>query len=105
MANGGLLGRGLGGGLPWVTPLVQSDMIFTAFGEELGLTGAMALLLIYGLLVQRGLRTALMIKDPYSKLLAVGLSFMLALHVFGILRGGTRLVPPPHIPPPFLPPG
>jgi cell division protein FtsW (lipid II flippase) len=102
MANGGLLGRGLGGGLPWVTPLVQSDLIFTAFGEELGLVGAMALLLIYGLLVQRGLRTALMIKDPYSKLLAGGLSFMLALQVFVIVGGVTRLIPLTGITTPFL---
>ncbi len=102
MANGGLFGRGLGGGLPWVTPLVQSDLIFTGFGEELGLTGAMALLLIYGLLVQRGLRTALMIKDPYSKLLAGGLSFMLALQVFVIVGGVTRLIPLTGITTPLL---
>jgi cell division protein FtsW (lipid II flippase) len=102
MANGGLLGRGLGGGLPWVTPLVQSDLIFTAFGEELGLAGAMALLLIYGLIVQRGLRTALMIKDPFSKLLAGGLSFMLALQVFVIVGGVTRLIPLTGITTPFL---
>ena len=73
MANGGLLGKGLGGGEPYWTPLVQSDFVFTGFGEELGLAGVMALLLIYGLIVQRGLRTALMVKDPYSKLLAGGL--------------------------------
>jgi cell division protein FtsW (lipid II flippase) len=102
MANGGLLGRGLGGGQPYWTPLVQSDMIFTAFGEELGLAGAMALLLIYGLLVQRGLRTAIMIKDPYSKLLAGGLSFMLALQVFVIVGGVTRLIPLAGITTPFL---
>ena len=102
MANGGLLGRGLGGGQPFWTPLVQSDFIFTAFGEELGLTGVMALLLIYGLIVQRGLRTALMIKDPYSKLLAGGLSFMLALQVFVIVGGVTRLIPLTGITTPFL---
>jgi cell division protein FtsW (lipid II flippase) len=102
MANGGLLGRGLGNGQPWWTPLVQSDFIFTAFGEELGLAGAMALLLIYGLIVQRGLRTALMIKDPYSKLLAGGLSFMLALQVFVIVGGVTRLIPLTGITTPFL---
>ena len=63
MANGGLLGKGLGGGQPFWTPLVQSDLIFTAFGEELGLAGVMALLLLYGLFVQRGLRTAMLVKD------------------------------------------
>ncbi len=102
MAAGGLLGRGLGNGQPYFTPLVQSDFIFTAFGEELGLAGAMALLLIYGLLVQRGLRTALMIKDPYSKLLAGGLSFMLALQVFVIVGGVTRLIPMTGITTPLL---
>jgi len=102
MANGGLLGRGLGNGQPYWTPLVQSDFVFTAFGEEIGLTGVMALLLIYGLIVQRGFRTAIMVKDPYSKLLAGGLSFMLALQVFVIVGGVTRLIPLTGITTPFL---
>jgi cell division protein FtsW (lipid II flippase) len=102
MANGGLLGRGLGGGQPWWTPLVQSDFIFTAFGEELGLAGVMALLLLYGLFVQRGLRTALLAKDEYSKLLASGLAFMFALQVFVIVGGVTRLLPDTGITTPFL---
>jgi cell division protein FtsW (lipid II flippase) len=102
MANGGLLGKGLGGGQPFWTPLVQSDEIFTAFGEELGLTGVMALLLLYGLFVQRGLRTAMLVKDDYSKLLATGLSFMLALQVFVIVGGVTNLIPFTGITTPFL---
>jgi cell division protein FtsW (lipid II flippase) len=102
MANGGLLGRGLGGGQPFWTPLVQSDLIFTAFGEELGLAGVMALLLLYGLLVQRGLRTALLAKDEYSKLLASGLAFMFALQVFVIVGGVTRVIPLTGITTPFL---
>jgi cell division protein FtsW (lipid II flippase) len=102
MANGGLLGKGLGGGQPFWTPLVQSDEIFTAFGEELGLTGVMALLLLYGLFVQRGLRTAMLAKDDYSKLLATGLSFMFALQVFVIVGGVTNLIPFTGITTPFL---
>jgi len=102
MGNGGLLGRGLGGGQPFWTPLVQSDFIFTAFGEELGLTGVMALLLLYGLFVQRGLRTAMLVKDDYSKLLASGLSFMFALQVFVIVGGVTRVIPLTGITTPFL---
>jgi cell division protein FtsW (lipid II flippase) len=102
MASGGLLGKGLGGGQPYITPLVQSDLVFTAFGEELGLAGAMAILLIYGLIVQRGLSTALLVKDPFSKLLAGGLSFMLALQVFVIVGGVTRLIPLTGITTPFL---
>jgi cell division protein FtsW (lipid II flippase) len=102
MTSGGLLGKGLGGGQPYITPLVQSDLVFTAFGEELGLAGLMAILLIYGLIVQRGLRTAMSVKDPFSKLLAGGLSFMLALQVFVIVGGVTRLIPLTGITTPFL---
>ena len=66
MGFGGVLGTGLGNGQPYWTPLVQSDFIFTAFGEELGLTGLMAILLIYGLIVERGLRAAVAVRDPFS---------------------------------------
>ena len=102
LGNGGLLGKGLGNGQPFWTPLVQSDEIFTAFGEELGLTGVMAMLLLYGLFVQRGLRTAMLVKDDYSKLLASGLSFMFALQVFVIVGGVTNLIPFAGITTPFL---
>ena len=102
MAFGGLFGTGLGQGQPYHTPLVQSDFIFTAFGEELGLVGVMALLLIFGLLVQRGLRAALAVNDPFSKLLAGGLSFVLALQVFVIVGGVSGLIPLTGITTPFL---
>jgi cell division protein FtsW (lipid II flippase) len=102
MGNGGLLGKGLGNGQPFWTPLVQSDLIFTAFGEEIGLAGVMVLLLLYGVFVQRGLRTAMLVKDEYSKLLASGLSFMFALQVFVIVGGATRLIPLTGITTPFL---
>ncbi len=102
MAFGGLFGTGLGAGQPYHTPLVQSDFIFAAFGEELGLVGVMALLLVFGLLVQRGLRAALAAKDPFSKLLVGGLSFVLALQVFVIVGGVTGLIPLTGITTPFL---
>ena len=102
MASGGLLGKGLGAGQPYLTPLVQSDLVISAFGEEIGLAGVMAILLIYGLIVQRGLRIAMSVKDPFSKLLAGGLSFMLALQVFVIIGGVTRLIPLTGITTPFL---
>jgi cell division protein FtsW (lipid II flippase) len=102
LGYGGVLGRGLGGGMPYLTPLAQSDFVVTAFGEELGLAGLMALLLIYGLIVQRGMRAALMVKDPFSKLLGGGLAFMIALQVFVIVGGVTRLIPLTGITTPFL---
>ena len=102
MGYGGIFGSGLGHGQPFWTPLVQSDFIITAFGEELGLTGLMAILLIFGLLVERGLRAAIAVKDPFAKLLAGGLSFVLALQVFVIVGGVTRLIPLTGITTPFL---
>jgi cell division protein FtsW (lipid II flippase) len=102
MAFGGLFGTGLGQGQPYHTPLVQSDFIFSAFGEELGLVGVMALLLIFGLLVQRGLRAAVAVKDPFSKLLVGGLSFVLALQIFVIVGGVSGLIPLTGVTTPFL---
>jgi cell division protein FtsW (lipid II flippase) len=102
LGYGGILGTGLGHGQPYVTPLAQSDFIITAFGEELGMTGLMALLIIYGLIVQRGLRAAIAVRDPFSKLLAGGLAFTVALQVFIIVGGVTRLIPLTGITTPFL---
>ncbi len=102
MAFGGIFGTGLGLGQPYRTPLVQSDFIFTGLGEELGLTGLMALLLIFGLLVQRGLRAALAVRDPFAKLLAAGVAFVLALQVFIIVGGVTQIIPLTGITTPFL---
>jgi cell division protein FtsW (lipid II flippase) len=99
---GGILGTGLGHGQPYWTPLVQSDFIVTAFGEELGLTGLMAMLLLFGLIVQRGLRAAVAVRDPFSKLLAGGLAFAIALQVFIIVGGVTNLIPLAGITTPFL---
>jgi len=102
LGSGGILGTGLGHGQPFWTPLVQSDFIMTAFGEELGLTGLMAMLLIFGLMVERGLRSAVAVRDPFSKLLAGGLAFAIALQVFIIVGGVTNLIPLTGITTPFL---
>ncbi len=102
MAWGGLLGTGLGEGRPGLTPLARSDFIAAALGEELGMTGLMALILVYGLVVARGLRTALQCREPFGKLLAAGLAFAFALQVFTIIGGVTRLLPLTGLTTPFL---
>ncbi len=100
--SGGILGTGLGEGFPNLIPLSFSDFIMAVVGEELGLTGLMALLMVYALIVQRGLRTALAARDPFSKLLAGGLSFILAWQVFIIVGGVTRLIPLTGLVTPFM---
>jgi cell division protein FtsW (lipid II flippase) len=102
MAKGGLLGSGLGRGHPEITYFPESDFIFASFGEEIGLIGVFALLLLYVLLVERGLRTALGVRDGFGKLLAVGLSFSLALQCFVVVGGVTRLIPLTGLTMPFL---
>jgi cell division protein FtsW (lipid II flippase) len=102
MASGGILGTGLGQGHPNLIPLAFSDFIFPATGEELGLTGLMALLMVYALLVERGLRTSIAARDPFSKLLAGGLSFILAWQVFIIVGGVTNLIPLTGLVTPFM---
>jgi cell division protein FtsW (lipid II flippase) len=93
LAHGGLFGTGLGGGLPQIVPLANSDFIMSAIGEELGLVGIFAVLTMYLLLVARALRVANAHSDDFSKLLAVGLGFVIALQVFIVIGGVFRVVP------------
>ncbi len=102
MAWGGLFGTGWGLGRPNLTPLSKNDFVAAALGEELGVAGLMAIIVLYGVIVMRGLRTALTAKDPFSKLVAAGLSFVFALQVFAIIGGVTRLLPLTGLTTPFI---
>ena len=103
LGTGGVTGAGLGQGRSWLIGFAaKSDFILGSFGEELGLTGLMALFVVYGLLVQRALRTALAARDPFGKLLAVGLGSAFALQVFVVAGGVTGLIPLTGMTMPFM---
>jgi cell division protein FtsW (lipid II flippase) len=102
MANGDVIGAGLGGGFPQLIPLAESDFIFAALGEELGLAGVFVILAVYLLLVYRGLRIANSHPDDFSKLLSLGLAFVIGLQVFVVAGGVMGLLPLTGLTTPFL---
>ena len=102
LANGGLIGQGLGQGRPYVTPLAESDYIFASLGEELGLVGVFAILALYLLFVSRGFRIGFAGQDDFGRLLAVGLAFVVGLQVFIVIGGVTRVIPLTGLTTPFL---
>lgn len=102
LAHGGLLGTGLGQGRPNITPLAESDYIIASLGEELGLIGIFAILCLYLLFVSRGFRVGFASQDDFGKLLAVGLAFTMALQVFIVIGGITRVIPLTGLTTPFL---
>jgi cell division protein FtsW (lipid II flippase) len=101
-ADGGLLGTGFDRSLVGLLPIPESDMIFAVIVNELGLAGAAALLLTYLLFVVRGLKIAMLARDSFSKLLATGLAFIVALQVFVIVGGVTRVIPLTGVTLPFV---
>jgi cell division protein FtsW (lipid II flippase) len=102
MASGGVFGSGLGGGVPQLVPLAESDFIIASLAEETGLIGFFAILALYFLLVARGLKIAFGHADEFAKLMAVGFAFVIALQVFVVIGGVTRILPLTGLTTPFL---
>jgi cell division protein FtsW (lipid II flippase) len=105
LSSGGIIGSGLGLGHPagkFFVPVVQSDMIFTALGEELGLAGLFAIIAIYLFIIYRGFRIAIEATDIFNQLLAAGLTSIFAIQTFIIIAGNMKFLPLTGIPLPFL---
>ena len=92
-ASGGVLGRGIGHGQAWRIPEVQTDYIFSAIGEELGLVGTLAVIALFVAILARGFTIAINSEDDYTRLVAIGLTSTIALQALIIVGGVVRLIP------------
>ncbi len=102
VANGGVFGRGPGLGNPRLVPVAISDSIFSAIAEETGLMGMLALIVLVGMLLARGMRISLRAPDCFRRLLALGLTVYLSLQSLVIMGGNLRLLPLTGVTLPFL---
>ena len=106
-ARGGIVGTGLGAGLPLIAgrppiPELHTDFPFAALGEELGLAGILAILGLYLVVIERGLRIAASAADDFRALLAAGLSLVVGVQAFIIAAGNLKIIPLTGITLPFI---
>lgn len=102
LADGGLVGTGIGKGMPTYIPVVESDFIFSAIGEEMGLLGGSAVLLLYMLFAVRALTTAARAKSDLTSFICVGLTAAISFQAFLIVGGVTKLIPLTGVTLPFM---